>query len=201
MRTATDSDAQVGTTPGRQGSSRDAFVETTGRLLRRRGYAATGVKEIVERSGAPRGSLYFHFPGGKQELAVAAMEHTGRELREGIALLMSTPQGTALSLAGLIDALAAGLEASGYRDGCPIATVTLEAAGSEPIRLTAERVFSSWLAELRLALIGEGMDEAGAERRALLVLSAIEGALILARARHDTGPLEAVKQELTELMA
>src|SRR5690349_22796393 len=114
-------------------ASREAFLDATGVLLRRQGYAATGLNEIVARSGAPRGSLYFHFPGGKQELALAAMEATGEQLRAGIAALMSRPGGAAASLAGLIDALAAGLEASGYRDGCPIATVTLEASGSEPV--------------------------------------------------------------------
>ena len=64
-------------------ASREAFVEATGELLRRQGYAATGLNEIVARSGAPRGSLYFHFPGGKQELALAAMERTGEQLRGG----------------------------------------------------------------------------------------------------------------------
>jgi TetR/AcrR family transcriptional regulator, lmrAB and yxaGH operons repressor len=183
-------------------SSREAFVSSTAKLLRRQGFAATGLNEIVARSGAPRGSLYFHFPGGKQELALAAMEHSGEQLRGGIAAVMASPGGTARTLGGLIDALAAGLEASGYRDGCPIATVTLEAAaGSEPIRLTAERVFSSWLAELEAALAAEGMEPEAARRRAMLVLAAIEGGLLLARARRDTAPLTAVREELQALLS
>ena len=78
--------ADTGTT-----SSRDAFVSSTAKLLRRQGYAATGLNEIVARSGAPRGSLYFHFPGGKQELALAAMEHSGEQLRGAIAAVMASP--------------------------------------------------------------------------------------------------------------
>jgi TetR/AcrR family transcriptional regulator, lmrAB and yxaGH operons repressor len=183
-------------------ASREAFLATTGKLLRRQGYAATGLNEIVARSGAPKGSLYFHFKGGKEELAMAAMEQTGEQLRGAIAALMSSGAGPAASLGMLIDGLSAGLQASGYRDGCPIATVTLETAAScEPIRATAERVFTTWLAELEAALLAEGMTAEQAQRRALLVLSAVEGALILARARRETGPLDAVKQELTELMA
>jgi TetR/AcrR family transcriptional repressor of lmrAB and yxaGH operons len=180
-------------------ASREAFLDATGVLLRRQGYAATGLNEIVARSGAPRGSLYFHFPGGKQELALAAMERTGEQLRGGIAALMSQPGGAAASLARLIDVLAAGLEASGYRDGCPIATVTLEQAGNEPVRLTAERVFSTWLAELEAALAADGMEPAAAERRAVMVLAAIEGALVLARARRDVAPMHAVRDELNAL--
>ena len=180
-------------------ASRDAFLEATGVLLRRQGYAATGLNEIVARSGAPRGSLYFHFPGGKRELALAAMERTGEQLRGGIAALMSQPGGAAESLARLIDVLAVGLEASGYRDGCPIATVTLEQAGNEPVRLTAERVFSTWLAELEAALVADGIEPAAAERRAVMVLAAIEGALVLARSRRDVAPMHAVRDELNAL--
>src|SRR6185437_10409523 len=68
-------------------ASRAAFIDATAVLLRRQGYAATGLSEIVERSGAPRGSVYFHFPGGKEELAVAAMARSGEQLRGAIAAL------------------------------------------------------------------------------------------------------------------
>ena len=183
-------------------ASREAFVTATGELLRRRGYAASGVSEIVAASGAPRGSLYFHFPGGKQELAVTAMEQTGEQLRGAIAALMDGPEGPAASLGALVDALAAALEASGYRDGCPIATVALEtAAESEPLRETARRVFATWTEELARSFVAAGTDALSAERRALFVLSAMEGALILARARRDTAPLRAVREELVAALA
>jgi TetR/AcrR family transcriptional repressor of lmrAB and yxaGH operons len=194
------SDTEPRTEPRRPGrASREAFVATTGALLRRQGYAATGLNEIVAHSGAPKGSLYFHFPGGKQELAIAAMEHTGEQLRAAIGAVMTVDGGPAESLGRLIDGLAAGLEASGYRDGCPIATITLEAAGAEPIRLTAERVFNGWLAALQDGLVAGGLAPAHAERRALHVLAAVEGALLLARARRDLTPLRAVRDELVRL--
>ena len=181
-------------------ASRDAFIDSTGRLLRRQGYAATGVNEIVRRSGAPRGSLYFHFPGGKEQLAAAAMERTGEQLRDAIAAVIGSRPRASESLGLLIDGLGAGLEASGFRDGCPIATVALEAsADSETVRLAAERVFSSWLGALEKGFLDEGLDPEQAARRALLVLSAIEGALLLARARRDLAPLEAVRDELEAL--
>ncbi len=183
-------------------ASRAAFIDATGVLLRRQGYATTGLSEIVERSGAPRGSVYFHFPGGKEELAVAAMERSGEQLRSAIATLMSGPGGAGRAVGALIDAMAAGLEASGYRDGCPIATVALEMAGSsEPLRETAARIFAAWLGELEDALRRDGADAAGAERRAMLVLSAVEGALLLSRARQDAAPLRAVADELVPLLS
>lgn len=181
-------------------SSREAFIDTTGRLLRRQGYAGTGLNEIVARSGAPKGSLYFHFPGGKEELAVAAITRAGEQLEAAITAILGSNEDLGEALGGLVDALASGLEASGYRDGCPLATVTLEVARtSEPLRETAAAVFDTWLAALQERLVRSGLTPALARRRALLVLSAVEGALILARAQHDREPLTAVREELVAL--
>jgi TetR/AcrR family transcriptional regulator, lmrAB and yxaGH operons repressor len=183
-------------------SSRESFIHTTGKLLRRQGYAATGLNEIVSRSGAPKGSLYFHFPGGKEELAIAAMERTGEQLRAAIASILTAGEDLPSAMAGLVDAMAGGFAASGYRDGCPIATVTLEAASdSDAMRATAAAVFEGWLQVLQERLHAAGFNPTDARRRALLVLSALEGALLLARAQRDLGALVAVREELVELLA
>ena len=182
-------------------SSRDAFLATAGRLLRRQGYAATGLNEIVARSGAPKGSLYFHFPGGKQELAAAALSRAGEQLAASMGAILSSSDDLGEALGRLVDALCAGLEASGYADGCPIATVALEANDSEALRAVSASVFESWLELLRTRLCDAGLEPAAAERRALLVLSAIEGALILARTRRDPSALAAVREELVALAA
>jgi TetR/AcrR family transcriptional repressor of lmrAB and yxaGH operons len=181
-------------------SSREAFLATTSRLLRRQGYAATGLNEIVAASGAPRGSLYFHFPGGKEELAVTAMQGAGARLAGAIEAVLGSSEDVGEALARLVDGLAAGLVDSGYANGCPIATVALEAAGtSEPIRDAAAGAFDSWLDALRRRLRAAGLDSEDAARRAVLVLAAIEGALILARAQRDPAPLTAVREELVAL--
>jgi TetR/AcrR family transcriptional repressor of lmrAB and yxaGH operons len=185
---------------GARRSSRDAFIDTAGLLLRRQGYAATGLNEVVTRSGAPKGSLYFHFPGGKEELAVAAMQRTGEQLRAALARILASSDDLGEALARLLDILAEGLERSDYRDGCPIATVTLElASDSKALRVAATETFDSWLDALHQRLLVAGVSAPVAERRALLVLSAIEGALILARARRDLAPLAAVREELRTL--
>lgn len=183
------------------GSSRAGFVSATAALLRRQGYYGTGVNEIVIRSGAPKGSLYFHFPGGKEELAAAAMAHSGEQLRSAIAGVLAPEVPLGKALRRLVDSLAADLERSEYRNGCPIATATLEAAtASESIRVTADDVFTSWLDVLTERFVTSGLDPQTASRRATLVLSAIEGALILARARRDIEPLAAIQDELVQLL-
>jgi TetR/AcrR family transcriptional repressor of lmrAB and yxaGH operons len=184
-----------------EASSRDAFIAATGRLLRRQGYDATGVNEIVAESGAPKGSLYFHFPGGKEELAVAAMLREGGKLRAAIASVMGSSDNPGVALGHLVDALAHGLESSGYQNGCPIATVTLETASRSPaVQNAAAAVFDSWIESLDQRLLAGGLDAGTARRRAVLVLAAIEGALILARARRDLEPLAAVREELVALV-
>jgi len=181
----------------KRGASKGAFVTATQELLRRQGYAASGLEQIVARSGAPKGSLYFHFPGGKQELAIAAMERSGAQLRDAMAAILDSSDDAEEAIGRLIDTLAAGLEASGFADGCPIATVALETAGtSEPMRETARAAFDSWIEVLEQRLIRAGVDPVLAEQRALFVLAAIEGALILARASRGVAPLRAVASQL-----
>jgi TetR/AcrR family transcriptional regulator, lmrAB and yxaGH operons repressor len=175
-------------------------VLATARLLQRQGYAASGLNEIVAAGGAPKGSLYFHFPGGKEELAAAAIARSGAILAAGIEAILAAHDGLGAALAALVDALASGLQASDYADGCPVATVALETAStSEPLRAAAAEAFESWLAPLRERLGAGGMAADAAERRSVLVLSAIEGALLLARAQHGLSPLLAVREELRAL--
>jgi TetR/AcrR family transcriptional repressor of lmrAB and yxaGH operons len=183
-----------------RGGSKKAFVEATQELLRRRGYSASGLGEIVARSGAPKGSLYFHFPGGKQELAVTAMERSAAQLRDAMVAVLDSSDDVDEAIGRLIDALAGGLAESDFADGCPIATVALETAGESPqMRAAAQAAFDSWLEVLELRLTSDGLDAAGAQQRAVLVLAAIEGALILARAQRDVAPLLAVSAQLRGL--
>jgi TetR/AcrR family transcriptional repressor of lmrAB and yxaGH operons len=184
----------------RRGESKGAFITATQETLRRRGYAASGLLDVVARSGAPKGSLYFHFPGGKEELAVAAMERSAAQLGEGMARILDSSDDVDEAIGRLIEALAAGLAESQFADGCPIATVALETAGeSEPLRMAARAAFDSWLEILAARLRAGGLDGALAERRALLVLAAIEGGLILARVRRDVAPLLLVSAQLRTL--
>jgi TetR/AcrR family transcriptional repressor of lmrAB and yxaGH operons len=105
-------------------------------------------------------------------------------------------------VAAQVDAMASGLEASGYRDGCPIATVALEAAASsEPIAREAVKAFDGWTGAIERWLRDAGTPSATARRRAVLVLAALEGALLLARAARDLAPLEEVREELRALLA
>ncbi len=186
---------------GKGHDTRQRVVRTAAELFRRQGYHATGLNQILTASRAPKGSLYFHFPGGKEQMAVEAVAASGTEMCAYIRDALGEATDPRTGLARVADLLATQLMTSGYLDGCPVAAVAQDAAGaSEPIRTACAQAYATWLDAIEAALRGWGMQ---AERSALLaavVLSSVEGALLLARVQCDTGPLRAVTDHLIEFI-
>lgn len=164
-------------------------------LFRRQGYSGTGLNQILSESEAPRGSLYFHFPGGKAELGVDAVNVAGRAIGDGIQHLLDSSATVGEAIGRVAEFLAADLRESDWERGCPIAMVALDTAStSEPIRLACRAVFDDWLDMIERQLRVAGRDGQAAADEALTVVSALEGALMLARSRRDTAPLDAVSR-------
>lgn len=175
------------------------MLETAAELLRRRGYHGTGLNDVLEESGAPRGSLYFHFPGGKQELAVAAVDASGRAIGRGIDYLLESTDDVGEGIARVVEFVAADLRDSGWERGCPVGTVAMDATlTSEPVRAVCSEILGEWVSSVERRLVASGWAAGEAREQALLVVSAIEGALLMARARRDTEPLEAVAIRLRQ---
>lgn len=180
--------------------TRERMVRAAVGLFRHKGYDGTGLSEILERSGAPRGSLYFHFPGGKEELAVAAVTEAGQGIGTAIESLLRDSDEPGEGLARVIDFLADDLERSDYRGGCPIAAVTLDGAGgSEAVIAACASVFDHWLGVIEARLVSGGWSASAARERALLILSSFEGGLTVSRARRDAAPLRALARDLRGL--
>lgn len=177
--------------------TKQAILATATELFRRRGYDGTGVNLILDESDAPRGSLYFHFPGGKQQIAVEAVGAAGTTIGAGIDHILRSSDDLAEAVGRVVEFLAADLERSDYRRGCPVAAVALDAATeNEPVRLACEGAFDNWLGALERRLRDAGWAKREASERAILILSAIEGGLVLARAQRDPAPLRAVARQL-----
>lgn len=171
--------------------TRKKLVDATGDLLRRQGFHATGLSDIVEESGAPRGSLYFYFPGGKDELARAALDAAGAEWRLRIATAVASATDLDGAIAAIIALLADDLEASKFQHGCPVAAVALETT-SESVREAIVAHYADWEHAIVIYLVSHGIAAKAARQFALVALSAIEGALLLARVRKTRAPLVAV---------
>jgi TetR/AcrR family transcriptional repressor of lmrAB and yxaGH operons len=180
---------------------KDNLVRTAVRLFRRQGYAATGVQQILERSGAPKGSLYHYFPGGKEAIGEAAVELAGRlvaETLEGLAARHRTPAGFVVAYC---KQYADWMEESDFRSGCPIATTLLETAPlSEAITSAGAAAIDSWIAIIAAVFQRSGADARVARQRAELTVAALEGALILSRAAQSRQPILNVGRALSGLV-
>jgi TetR/AcrR family transcriptional repressor of lmrAB and yxaGH operons len=181
--------------------SRDRLLDSAVDLLQRRGYHATGLNELLERSEAPRGSLYHYFPGGKEQIGAEAIARAGEQVAAAVAHLLRAKASVADAVEALAGLLAAGLEASDFERGCPVATTALEVTpGSEPIRAAVQASFESWLAPLRERLQAAGFDRLEAARRADLAIATLEGALVLARVRRNADVLRDAGRQLRPLL-
>ncbi|KAB2370797.1 TetR/AcrR family transcriptional regulator [Actinomadura montaniterrae] len=169
--------------------TRARLLEAAAQLFREQGYAATGLKQITAEAGAPWGSLYHFFPGGKEQLGVETVGHSGARYQRLFDLVYERAEvGADEAVRDMFRLSAEALETSGWADGCPIATVALEAAStSEPLRHACADVFAGWRAATARRFASEGIEPA--EDLAVYVFAAFEGALILSRTGHDAGPL------------
>jgi TetR/AcrR family transcriptional repressor of lmrAB and yxaGH operons len=183
----------------KRGETRGRVISTASETLRRRGYHGTGLNRVLEESGAPRGSLYFHFPGGKQELAAEAVAEAGGAIGDGIEALLRSSDDVGAAIGRVTEYLAADLRDSGYERGCPVGTPALDASlVSEPVRLACREAFDWWARLIETRLREAGWAPADARDDALATVAAIEGALLVARTQRDVAPLRAVGRRMGE---
>jgi len=177
------------------------MLRTTAQLLQRQGFHATGLKQILDESGAPRGSLYFHFPGGKEQLAVEALHETTARIGRAIERTLSGHKRPQDAVRAFVHGYGEVLRRSNFVEGCPVATVTLDsAAASEPIRAACSAAYTHWHGQLRDGFVAAGLRSNRADELATFALAAVEGALILSRAHHDTHAFDVVADQLAALI-
>jgi len=175
--------------------TRRRMLETAAELFHTQGYHATGLNQLLAAGGAPKGSLYFHFPGGKEQLAAEAIEISSARLRDQLKAITEHASGPADAVSMIINALADALAASEFHRGCPIATVALDASDdSEPIRLACAGGYLSWQEAVAEYLSAQGIEDS--EQLATVIIASIEGGLLLAKTQHDLAPLRAISAHL-----
>jgi AcrR family transcriptional regulator len=172
-------------------NTRERIVDVTAELFRRQGFNGTGLKQIVAAANAPFGSLYHHFPGGKEQLGAEVIRSSGAMYEE---LVMAILKGAADLVTGVRDAFlgaAAVLVETDYADACPIETVALEVSSTnETLRQACADVFESWIRAGTEEHEGAGVSRTTARELTILFVSALEGAFVLCRAQRNTEALE-----------
>lgn len=181
--------------------ARERIIDTACQLMESQGYHATGLNQIVRESGAPKGSLYYYFPNGKEELAAEAIRHTGQTVEARIRASLEVIADPAEAVRQFIHTLAGHMAASGYQAGGPITTVALESATtSKRINAVCQDVYTAWQAAFSEKLLCSGIDTARAVRLAALIVASLEGGIVLSRTVHSVEPLHNVAEEVGALI-
>jgi TetR/AcrR family transcriptional repressor of lmrAB and yxaGH operons len=178
--------------------SRASMIRSAAALFGSRGLSATSFSEVLADSGAPRGSIYHHFPGGKKQLALDAIGWTSEQV---LGHLRGCPPGPPADvLAWFIDLWRQSVRASGGSSGCPVAGIAIDTGTADDLTAAARAAFSDWIALLADKLQAAGVPEQRARPIATATLAAMEGALLLCRAERSSEPLETIAQELMNLL-
>ncbi|NDU75433.1 TetR family transcriptional regulator [Actinomadura sp. DSM 109109] len=175
------------------------MVFSAAQLIRRDGVTATGLREVAEHAGAPRGSLQHYFPGGKEQLVNEAVEWAGRYASDRVARFVAAmPRPTPGRLfAAMVGQWTGEFEAAGFDRGCPVAAATVDCADSvASTRAAAAAAFAAWRRPIAGELAAMGVPPRKAAALATLMVSSLEGAILLARAERSLRPLRTVAREL-----
>ena len=160
------------------------------RLFRQQGYASTGLQQILAESGAPKGSLYHYFPGGKETLAEAAIQMAAGMIHNMLVDQAARHREPRTFLRGYCKVMAGWMEESNFRSGCPIATILLETVpASATVTKAGNRAIDSWIDIIAEVLRRDGTARRQAHRTAQLIVAAMEGALILSRVQQSSRPI------------
>ena len=189
--------------PDRPGGHRARIVYETAQQLRRAGVTATGLRQVVAGAGAPRGSLQHYFPGGKDQLVAEALQWSGSWAADRVERHLAglgRPSPSKLFTA-MVDDWAADLNGRDFERGCPVAGAVVDCADTNPaVREAASAALDAWRRPITDALVTMGRTRRRAETLSTLMLCALEGALLLARAQRDTAPLRLVARELAPVL-
>lgn len=180
-------------------TTRERIVYASAELFGRQGFTGTGVKQIVAAAQAPFGSLYHHFPGGKDQLGEEVIRVAGGMYGQLVTALIDEHADLAEGIEQAFRLAGVHLADSGWLDACPIATMTLEtASASEPMRTASHEVFEAWFAQLAARYEAAGIDADRARPLAIATLALLEGAFIFARAARTTEPLDAAGRQAAD---
>jgi AcrR family transcriptional regulator len=182
-------------------TARERMITSTALLIRERGAHSTAISDVLEHSGAPRGSAYHYFPGGRAQLLCEAIDLASDHIAAQIS--------GATTGIDVLDAVVAGfrkqLTNTDYRAGCPVVAVAVEAGDpakdeNAAVLGRAGAAFMRWTDLITARLVDDGIAEDLARELSVFITSAIEGAIVIARATRDVTPLDSTHRQLRSLL-
>jgi TetR/AcrR family transcriptional repressor of lmrAB and yxaGH operons len=180
--------------------ARERMIQSAALLFRRQGIEGTSFADVLEHSGAPRGSIYHHFPGGKSQLAEEATRYAGDFIAAGLVMALADDDPLA-AIRTFTRTWLDVLRGTDFAAGCPVVAAAVEGDRIPGARDAAGAAFARWEDLLTSAIERKGMSADRARSVASLVVAAIEGAIVMARAQRSTKPLERVTAEIERVVA
>lgn len=183
----------------KRGDTRTKMLISAVEVMRERGAAGVTIDEVLARSGAPRGSVYYHFPEGRNQILAEALRFAGKAITADIDV--ATGQGPMALLRQFVALWERLLTDSDFNAGCPVVAAAIGSAEDE-VRLTAEagRIFAHWRTAMTRAFVTDGFSEPDADSLAVTSIAAFEGAVVLCRSTRSTDPLRKVYEQLEFLV-
>jgi len=181
--------------------TRERILDASAELLRRNGYTGTGMKQVAEASGAPFGSVYHHFPGGKEQLGAETIRLAGTFYQDLVVGVMAAEPDPVNAVIACFEGAAQTLIDTDYADACPIATVALEVASTnETLRKATADVFEQWLAMASGGFELYGIPKQRSREIGFMLLCQLEGAFLFSRAMRSTESMHIAGQAMAAVV-
>jgi TetR/AcrR family transcriptional regulator, lmrAB and yxaGH operons repressor len=178
----------------KRGSTRTNMLVSAAEVLRERGAAGVTIDEVLARGGAPRGSVYYHFPEGRTQILTEALQYAGEVITEIID--QATAKGGMYLVRQFVEFWEQLLVESDFTAGCPVVAAAIGSTDEEPQLTTAAgSIFSHWRDALTCAFVSDGFEEADAASLANMCIASLEGAVVLCRSTRRVDPLLDVAQQ------
>jgi TetR/AcrR family transcriptional repressor of lmrAB and yxaGH operons len=189
--------ASVTKSTNKRGSTRIRMLLSAAQVMRERGAAGVTIDEVLTRSGAPRGSVYYHFPEGRNQILTEALRFAG----DSITATIDGAQGGIPLVRKFVEFWELSLAESDFNAGCPVVAAAIGSADDDPaLSIVAGEIFDRWRAALSRAFVADGFDEVDAGSLAVTCIAALEGAVVLCRSTRSADPLRDVAQQLEFLV-
>ena len=178
-------------------TAREKILQTASELMEKQGYHGTGLNEIIQKSGAPKGSLYYYFPDGKEQLASEAILRAGEVVSERFREKTAGESDPAQAIHDFLYMIAKRMEETKFYTGSTMTMIAMETVSeSKRINKACQEGYAMLIGAFKEKLLSGGMEESKASNMAEMIIAAVEGGIILSRTYHDANYLRRIADHI-----
>jgi len=182
-------------------NAREKILQTASKLMEKQGYHGTGLNEIIQKSGAPKGSLYYYFPEGKEQLTSESILRAGQIVSERFRDKTAGEPDPAKAIHDFLYMIAKRMEETKFYTGSTMTMIAMETvAESKRINKACQEGYAMLIGAFKDKLLLGGMDESKASNMAEMIIAAVEGGIILSRTYQDANYLRRIANHIFQML-